>query len=108
MFKTENKFWFENINLDDERNRQYVERLLNKFGIINYNYITNNGVLGLVFLYELNSYRCEVHIDEMAVVLLKKNCCGDKSKDKYHFVKSVHNDCWYEILRFVTTRNQRS
>lgn len=93
--------WFKSICL--EENEIYVELLLSKFGIKEYNIMYNNGALSLMFKYRMDSYRCDIDKDNKQMILMKRNLCGNSRKDKFHRVCEFDGlDIWYEMLRFVT------
>lgn len=102
---TEKEMWFNAVSI--ENNEQYVTSLLRKFKIEEYNVIYGGGILSLLFKYKTDSYRCDIDKENMKVVLLKRNLCGNSRKDKFHKVKSFGGlDCFYEIIKFVVKGNK--
>lgn len=85
-----------------ENNQDYLSSLLKKCGIVDYNFAFCNGNLSLYFTYNLSNYRVDIDTYEQCLILMKKNLCGNKGKDKFHFVKSFKTLDWYDVLKFVT------
>lgn len=94
--------WFKLYSFDE--NEERTKKILEKFGINRYHFITINGIKGLIIEINLNVYRVEVHRIEEKLVVLKRKVSRRSQKhphERMEVVKSFNNDCIYDSIKFV-------
>ena len=94
--------WFEMYSFDNNKDR--TKKLLEKFGIKKYHFITIDGIDGLIIEVNLNVYQLEIDPfkDELRVRKKKYKRKSQKHPKEYlQVVKSFNNDCIYNSIKFV-------
>ena len=94
--------WFKMYSFDD--NDERTKKLLEKFGIKKYHFITINGTKGLIIEINLNVYQLEADYIKEEVRIRKKKYTRKsqrRQKEYLEVVKSYNNDCLYNSIKFV-------
>ena len=91
--------WYKLYNFDD--NKERTKKILEKFGIEKYHFVTIQGETALIIDINLNNYRLELFDGEMAIRKKKYTRKASRHKKEYlEIVKSFDNDCIYNALKF--------
>ena len=83
-------------------------RILKKFGIEKYHFVTTYGVTSLIVDIGLNNYRIEPHMYEGKMVILKKKISrrGQKHQhERMDIIASFDNDAIYNSIRACSMDN---
>lgn len=94
--------WFETYSFDNNKDR--TKKLLEKFGIKKYHFITIDGIDGLIIEINLNVYQLEVDAFKEEIRIRKKRYTRKShkhSKEYLECIKSFSNDATYLSLKFV-------
>jgi len=93
--------WFKLYSFDE--NEERTKKILEKFGIKKYHFITINGIKGLIIEINLNVYQVEVDDLKKEVRIRKKKYTRKAQKHNKEYlecVKSYESDCIYNSVKF--------
>ena len=96
------ELWLKQISI--KKNQNYIEKLLHKCKMNNYNFTYNGyGDYDLLLNYNNNEYKISIDDFEMCLKVFKKNQTRNKkNKEFYHLVKCIYGlDAWYECLKLI-------
>lgn len=91
--------WYSLYNFDD--NKERTKKILEKFGIEKYHFVTIQGESALIIDINLNNYRLELLENEMVIRKKKYTRRSQIHKKEYmEIIKSYSNDCIYSSIKF--------
>lgn len=99
--------WYKLSSFDE--NEERTKKILEKFGIDRYHFVTINGFRALIIDINLNNYRIEVddYNEELLVRKKKYTRRGQRHKKEYmEVIRSFKNDAIYSSIKFVSEDSQ--
>lgn len=93
--------WYKLSSFDE--NEERAKKILDRFGVVGYHFVTINGLKALAININLNSYRIEVDTyNELLLVRKKKYDSRARHQPEGYkeIVKSFKNDAIYASIKF--------